>query len=145
LQINFFGLLKYKSILETAYSQIAKAIVLEAGETKILTFKGNLGAGKTTLIKYIIKELGISDFVQSPTFSLVNIYADKVFHFDCYRLKNVFEALDFGIEEYLDTPDKYCLIEWPEVISSLIPCPHLEILIEHEPDQTRSVTITQIN
>lgn len=83
----------------------------------ILLLKGNLGAGKTTFTQFLLKKLGSSDEVSSPTYSIVNEYSTpqgKVFHFDLYRLKKIDEVYDIGIEEYLDNAF-LCIIEWPEV------------------------------
>lgn len=83
----------------------------------ILLLKGNLGSGKTTFSQFLLKELGSSDEISSPTYSIVNEYdtaKGKVFHFDLYRLKSVEEAYDFGIEEYLDN-GYLSIIEWPEI------------------------------
>jgi tRNA threonylcarbamoyladenosine biosynthesis protein TsaE len=83
----------------------------------ILLLKGNLGVGKTTFTQYLLKELGSEDEISSPTYSIVNEYdtsKGKVYHFDLYRLKNVSEAYDFGIEEYLDS-GFLSIIEWPEI------------------------------
>ena len=83
----------------------------------ILLLKGNLGAGKTTFTQFLLKNLGSEDEVNSPTYSIVNEYNTsngKVYHFDLYRLKNIEEVFDIGIEEYLDNA-YLCIIEWPEV------------------------------
>ncbi|SEM41280.1 tRNA (adenosine(37)-N6)-threonylcarbamoyltransferase complex ATPase subunit type 1 TsaE [Chryseobacterium taichungense] len=83
----------------------------------ILLLKGNLGAGKTTFTQFLMKKLNSTDEVNSPTYSIVNEYSTpqgKVFHFDLYRLKNIDEVYDIGIEEYLDNAF-LCIIEWPEV------------------------------
>ena len=83
----------------------------------ILLLKGNLGSGKTTFSQFLLKELGSSDEISSPTYSIVNEYdtpKGKIFHFDLYRLKSVEEAYDFGIEEYLDN-GYLSIIEWPEI------------------------------
>lgn len=83
----------------------------------ILLLKGNLGAGKTTFTQFLLKELGSRDEVNSPTYSIVNEYntpKGKIYHFDLYRLKNIEEVYDIGIEEYLDNAF-LCIIEWPEV------------------------------
>lgn len=98
------------------WQNIAETVV--AGlQHPVLLLKGNLGAGKTTFTQFLLKNLGSSDEVSSPTYSIVNEYATpkgKVYHFDLYRLKNVEEVYDIGIEEYLD--DAFlCVIEWPEV------------------------------
>lgn len=83
----------------------------------ILLLKGNLGAGKTTFTQFLLKNLGSEDEVNSPTYSIVNEYNSpkgKIYHFDLYRLKNIEEVYDIGIEEYLDNAF-LCIIEWPEV------------------------------
>ncbi|MDR2235675.1 MAG: tRNA (adenosine(37)-N6)-threonylcarbamoyltransferase complex ATPase subunit type 1 TsaE [Chryseobacterium sp.] len=83
----------------------------------ILLLKGNLGAGKTTFTQFLLKSLGSNDEVNSPTYSIVNEYntpKGKIYHFDLYRLKNIEEVYDIGIEEYLDNAF-LCIIEWPEV------------------------------
>lgn len=83
----------------------------------ILLLKGNLGAGKTTFTQFLLKNMGSKDEVNSPTYSIVNEYnteKGKVYHFDLYRLKNIEEVYDIGIEEYLDN-SFLCIIEWPEV------------------------------
>ncbi|MGI9653124.1 tRNA (adenosine(37)-N6)-threonylcarbamoyltransferase complex ATPase subunit type 1 TsaE [Chryseobacterium sp. RLHN22] len=83
----------------------------------ILLLKGNLGAGKTTFTQFLLKNLGSDDEISSPTYSIVNEYNSpkgKIYHFDLYRLKNIDEVYDIGIEEYLDNAF-LCIIEWPEV------------------------------
>ncbi len=97
--------------------------LLEQSRFRILLLEGDMGAGKTTLIKEICRQLGVEDEVSSPTFSLVNEYESAdgpVYHFDFYRLEEEEEAYDFGVEEYLDS-GHWCLLEWPEKIRNLIP------------------------
>ena len=92
--------------------------VLKSVKTKTILFYGNMGTGKTTLIKALIKALGSDDDVSSPTYSIVNEYTlsdDVIYHFDLYRLKSIEEAYDFGIEDYLQT-EGWLFIEWPELI-----------------------------
>jgi tRNA threonylcarbamoyladenosine biosynthesis protein TsaE len=113
---------------------IASEIISSAKNKKLL-FYGQMGVGKTTLIKEICNQLGVLDNISSPTFSLVNEYKtskkSKIFHFDFYRIKDEEEVLDIGIEEYFDT-SYWCLIEWPENIENLLPLDvvqiHLSIL-----------------
>ena len=98
------------------WQEIVDKIVPEL-KHNILLLKGNLGAGKTTFTKFLMKKLGSGDEVSSPTYSIVNEYSTpkgKIFHFDLYRLKNIDEVYDIGIEEYLDN-SYLCIIEWPEV------------------------------
>ncbi len=93
---------------------------------RVFAFDGQMGAGKTTFIKKLVEEMGSTDVVNSPTFAIVNVYdveqpyRGEVFHFDCYRLKDIREAMDLGAEEYLYSGN-YCFIEWPEKIEPLLP------------------------
>jgi len=112
-------------------SSAAKALLNFAGNVRIIAFKGDMGAGKTTFIKVLCKELGVEDIVTSPTFSIVNEYAagaETVYHFDFYRIKNLQEAYDIGYEEYFYSGD-VCLVEWPERIEELLPQQHIEVTI----------------
>ncbi len=105
-------------------SAIANDILKAIGDRRIVAFHAPMGAGKTTLIKALCTALGSDSIVNSPTFAIVNDYelpsGDSAFHFDLYRLKNTSEALDMGCEEYFDS-GKYCFIEWPDIIESLLP------------------------
>ncbi|RZJ28875.1 MAG: tRNA (adenosine(37)-N6)-threonylcarbamoyltransferase complex ATPase subunit type 1 TsaE [Flavobacterium sp.] len=106
---------------------IAAAETLASNPEKVILFNGEMGAGKTTFIKALCKELGVHNATSSPTFSLVNEYISDsgktIYHFDVYRLNSETEALDMGIEEYLYSGN-YCFIEWAEKIPSLIPEKH---------------------
>lgn len=110
--------------------------LLSQVKSKTLLFYGDMGAGKTTLIKALVKALGAQDTASSPTFSLVNEYQSDqgtIFHFDFYRIEDETEVLDMGIEEYLNT-DSWKFIEWPQKIEKLLdyPSQKLEILVEDE-------------
>ncbi len=101
--------------------------LLKANEPhRVFAFDGAMGAGKTTFIKKLVEQMGSVDIVNSPTFAIVNVYdveqpyKGEVYHFDCYRLKDLREAMDFGAEEYLYSGN-YCFIEWPEKIEALLP------------------------
>jgi len=114
---------------------IAK-LLLSKVKSKTLLFYGEMGAGKTTLIKALIKALGSNDIVSSPTFSLVNEYhtnQGKIYHFDFYRIEDETEALDMGFEDYLDS-DSWKLIEWPQKIENLLEADmqKVEVFIEYE-------------
>src|SRR5699024_9995725 len=97
--------------------------LLEKASSRTFLFYGQVGAGKTTLIKSLAKQLGVTDTINSPTFSLVNEHitasSEKLYHFDLYRLNSIEEALDIGIEDYLDS-DAWIFIEWPERIIPLL-------------------------
>ncbi|WP_233451062.1 tRNA (adenosine(37)-N6)-threonylcarbamoyltransferase complex ATPase subunit type 1 TsaE [Hanstruepera ponticola] len=98
--------------------------VLKSVKSKTILFYGNMGTGKTTLIKALIEALGSDDDVSSPTYSIVNEYSlsdNVIYHFDLYRLKSIEEAYDFGIEDYLQT-EGWLFIEWPELIKN-----HLDV------------------
>lgn len=120
------------------------ATIIDQSKSKIITFKGDMGAGKTTLIKEIVKILGINDVTSSPTFSLVNQYQSAanliVYHFDFYRIENELEAMDMGIEEYLDS-GAWCLIEWPDKIKNLLPLELQEVNIEIISENERCLEI----
>jgi len=111
---------------------IAQQIISFAQDSKIWLFNGEMGAGKTTLIKKIGEELMILDTVSSPTFSIVNEYLSQdettYYHFDFYRLENEIEALDIGVEEYFYS-DNVCFLEWASKIEKLLPEQYLEIAI----------------
>ena len=126
----------------------AAAKLLEYSEDhKIFLFYGEMGAGKTTLIKALCYEWGISDTVSSPTFYIVNEYIGPnktVYHFDFYRIKNQTEALDLGYEDYLYSGN-YCLIEWPEKIADLIPEKFVEVKLLEISENERLIKIQKVN
>ena len=105
-------------------SEAAKILVSNFSAQRVFAFYGEMGSGKTTLIKAICAEMGVKDVVNSPTYGLVNEYktsnGNKVYHFDFYRLNSVEEALDIGVEEYLNSGN-YCFMEWPERIAEVLP------------------------
>jgi len=113
--------------------EIAAQIIEFKGNLNVITFKGELGAGKTTLIKSICQHLGVTDNVTSPTFAIINEYVinagKPVYHFDFYRINNQLEALDIGVDEYFYSGDM-CLIEWPSIVQSLLPENHASVTIE---------------
>jgi tRNA threonylcarbamoyladenosine biosynthesis protein TsaE len=122
----------------------AAAFILEKIKSNILLFEGEMGSGKTTLIKAILKHLGSGDEVSSPTFAIVNEYLTgekKIYHFDLYRLNDLEEAFDFGMEEYLSDEQALCLIEWPEIIRDIIPENSQKIRIIVKDFNTREIQI----
>lgn len=118
---------------------VADQIIAE-NPNKVILFHGEMGVGKTTLIKQLCKKLGVLEATSSPTFSLVNEYQTKdnqiVYHFDFYRLKQEMEALDMGADDYLYSGN-WCFIEWAEKIPNLIPEEHSVLTIELLPDNKR--------
>lgn len=101
---------------------------------KIILLKGNLGAGKTTLVKELIHQFGSKDEVSSPTYSVVNEYHTNkgiVYHFDLYRMKSLSEILDFGFDTYVDSGN-YCFIEWSELVENWLDVPYHTLNIQVE-------------
>lgn len=126
---------------------IAAQLIPLFHEHAIITFLAPMGAGKTTLIKAVCKAMGVDEReISSPTYSLVNTYQTPektLYHFDLYRLKSMAEALDFGIEEYLESGN-LCLIEWSELIAPLLPLAYIQISIEVTGEK-RTITLHRIN
>lgn len=117
---------------------VAKQLITQV-TSKTLLFYGSMGVGKTTLIKAIVKQLGSIDEVSSPTFSIVNEYLSnhsKIYHFDLYRINDVEEAYNFGIEDYLDS-EHWKLIEWPEKIEPILFNEFNQIFIEFNSENKR--------
>ncbi len=122
-------------------------MLLDKTSTKTLLFYGEMGVGKTTLIKELAKKLGVHDTLSSPTFSIVNEYVldeDKLFHFDCYRLESEEEALDIGIEDYFDA-GHWSFVEWPERISGLLPEESTKIQLTKNQNGSRTINMTLVN
>ena len=121
---------------------IARLILQSHSEHRVFALHGELGAGKTTLIKALCEALGVADATSSPSFAIVNEYrmADQrpVYHFDLYRLRDARELLDIGFEEYLDS-GAYCFIEWPELADELLPREVLHITIEAPDSGVRTI------
>ena len=118
--------------------------ILAQNPKKIILFNGEMGVGKTTLIKQLCKNIGVEDATSSPTFSLVNEYYTSnnqiVYHFDFYRLNKKTEALDMGVDDYLYSGN-WCFIEWSEKIASLIPEEHSVITIKLLADGKRELKL----
>lgn len=118
---------------EKELDAIAVSVLKNLNGKKIITLQGELGAGKTTLIKAFCRQLQVVDQPASPTFAMLYEYitagGDPVYHFDCYRLRTETEAFDLGYEQYFFSGN-YCFIEWPEKISNLIPADAARIEME---------------
>lgn len=120
----------------------AKQFVAAMGSNRVFAFYGKMGAGKTTFIKALCTELGVDDVITSPTFAIVNEYTagdgSPIYHFDFYRIKKLDEVYDMGYEDYFYNGG-LCLIEWPELIESLLPEDAVEVHIAEQPDGTRTI------
>ena len=126
----------------------AAAFVIKHAKHPVVAFYGQMGAGKTTLIKSICQLSGVIDAVSSPTFSLVNEYQtdtqQTIYHFDFYRIKNIQEVYDIGIEEFLYS-GHVCLMEWPELITEILAdIPHTHVRLEQLDETNRQLTITNL-
>ncbi len=124
-------------------NSVAKQILAVIGESKIVLFKGEMGAGKTTLIKALCKQLNVADNVSSPTFSIVNEYHaanEVIYHFDFYRINNLREVYDMGYEEYFFSGHR-CFIEWPEKIEGIINFDYTLVQVDAK-DEIRTIIVT---
>ena len=130
---------------EEELQEVARKLISNFGHIKVWCFDAEMGAGKTTLSKKICEELGVEGEMSSPTFSIVNEYESRegktIYHFDFYRLEDIEEAYDIGVEDYLFSGN-LCLLEWPAVIEPLLPDEYLQISIKLVGDNSRSLTAT---
>jgi tRNA threonylcarbamoyladenosine biosynthesis protein TsaE len=121
--------------------------VIKNFSSKTILLYGDMGVGKTTLIKGIVKLLGSDDEVSSPTFSIVNEYnanGISIYHFDLYRIEDVEELYNLGIEDYLFS-NNWSIIEWPEKLENSVPLNHDRIDIVLNSDNSRTLTLNNIN
>ena len=129
----------------------ARTFIQHIGPHTVFAFYGKMGAGKTTFIKAVCEELGVSDVITSPTFAIVNEYethrstlathnSPLIYHFDFYRIKKLEEVYDMGFEEYFYS-GALCFIEWPELIEELLPDDAVRVTIEEQPDGQRIVAL----
>lgn len=121
----------------------ARQFIKAMGDNTVFAFYGKMGAGKTTFIKAICEELGVTDVINSPTFAIVNEYrsdttAELIYHFDFYRIKKIEEVYDMGYEDYFYS-GALCFIEWPELIEDLLPGDAVRVDISEQEDGSRLV------
>lgn len=127
----------------------AREFVEAMDDSTVFAFYGDMGAGKTTFINALCKELGVTDDVaNSPSFSIVNEYrsdttAELIYHFDLYRLNNLDEAIDMGIEDYFDS-GALCLLEWPERVEDLLPDDTVRVKLYVNDDDSRTLQLTRL-
>ncbi len=130
---------------ENKLGEVAKEIIAYSRQQTIWLFIGEMGAGKTTLIKAIANQFGVEDNVHSPTFSIVNEYASRdrklFYHFDFYRIKDETEAMDIGVDEYFDS-GSICFIEWSQNIPSLLPQQYLQVDIQITSHTSRNIKLS---
>lgn len=124
--------------------EAAEAVIESLNGRTVVAFRGTMGAGKTTLIREIVSQLGSDDTVTSPTFAIVNQYSGaagrRIYHFDFYRIERIEEAYDFGYEEYFYSGD-LCLVEWPEKIEGLLPEDTMQVRITADGEEERTIEI----
>ena len=125
--------------------ETAREFMALMGDDTVFPFYGKMGAGKTTFIKALCKELGVEDEVNSPTFAIINEYrsattAELIYHFDFYRIKKLDEVYDLGYEDYFYS-GALCFIEWPELIEELLPLDAKKVSITENSDGTRTITL----
>lgn len=123
----------------------AKQFIAAMGDNTVFAFYGKMGAGKTTFIKAVCEELGVTDVINSPTFAIINEYRSEtagelIYHFDFYRINKVEEAFDFGYEDYFYS-GALCFIEWPELIEELLPMDAVKVTIAEQADGSRVITL----
>lgn len=135
---------KYQSNSPNDLSVLAEKLIADFGTTKVIVFAGEMGVGKTTLIKQICKQLGVEEATTSPTFSIVNEYLtntnQSIYHFDFYRIDDETEVFDLGYEDYF-YGGAYCFIEWPEKIPNLLPETFVKVTIELDEQNNRLISV----
>lgn len=128
----------------SSIKETAREFIAQMGDNKLFFFYGEMGAGKTTFIRAICEELGVTESVNSPTFAIVNEYTDRkgepIYHFDFYRIEKEEEAYDFGYEDYFFSGN-ICFVEWPEKIANLIPSESVLVYIKEEENGERTVSL----
>ncbi|MCB0401355.1 MAG: tRNA (adenosine(37)-N6)-threonylcarbamoyltransferase complex ATPase subunit type 1 TsaE [Flavobacteriales bacterium] len=139
-------MITFEAASEQDLNGLAPQILSAFGDNKMVLFYGEMGAGKTTLIKALCQALGVDDTTSSPTFSIVNEYlgnsGERIYHFDFYRIDDEEEVMDLGYEDYFYSGD-YCFIEWPEKIPNLLPEDPVKVSIEVAEHQKRRISVAR--
>ncbi|PCI99223.1 MAG: tRNA (adenosine(37)-N6)-threonylcarbamoyltransferase complex ATPase subunit type 1 TsaE [Flavobacteriales bacterium] len=135
---------EYIANSETDLFEIAKKMLVNFSDQKIILFYGEMGVGKTTLIKQLCKQLNVEESTNSPTFSIVNEYLSvegaSIYHFDFYRIEEETEVFDLGYEDYFYSGN-YCFIEWPEKIPNLLPGNAVKVTIVQDEQNIRLISV----
>lgn len=128
----------------TTIDDAARQFVEAIGDRTVFAFFGGMGAGKTTFIKAVCQQMGVTeDMVSSPTFAIVNEYegsSGSIYHFDFYRIRQISEAVNMGFDDYLYSGN-LCFIEWPELVEPLLPEDTVRVTIEEQPDGSRILSM----
>lgn len=136
----------YKVNSEKDLPALAVSLVNEFNNQKVILFYGEMGVGKTTLIKVLCKSLGVEEVTSSPTFSIVNEYLSDtnkpIYHFDFYRVEDEAEVMDMGYEDYFFS-ENFCFIEWPEKIPNLLPDNAVKITIVQDEENNRLISVAK--
>ena len=145
MKLPFSAIVKAEEETKEIAKQFAEILDKENNDLKIVSFNGNLGTGKTTMIKFIASYFNINN-VTSPSFSIVNEYTGdkKIYHFDFYRLKNIDELYDIGFEDYLNDSEAIVVIEWGNLMEEILPQNRFEVNIELLNNSERQITINKI-
>lgn len=137
-------IIEIKNLETMRFSSFQFISYIKSHKNNVYCFYGKMGAGKTTFIKSICEELGVKENINSPTFSIINEYEAKdgkiIYHFDCYRINKIEEAINIGAEDYLNNGN-LCFIEWPENIEKILPENYIRVEIEEVEDGIRMVTL----
>ena len=137
--------MKFKNISESDYIKLFDIIQKKDKSLKIFLFTGQVGSGKTTMIKSFTKKLSVNNNTSSPTFNIINEYKDdnkkSIYHLDLYRLKSINDLVEIGFEEYINSGN-YCFIEWPEIADSFFVDKYISINISINSKNSRDIDIT---
>ncbi len=138
---------EYISNSEEQTEQIAAELAAKLSPGTAIALHGNLGCGKTVFARGFARALGISDYVTSPTFTIVQEYpipsGGRLYHLDLYRINNEDDAIAFGIDEYLLDPESFCLMEWPNRVQEIWPDNIVQVHFEHIDENSRSIHIVK--
>lgn len=124
-------------------ADVAQRLVALSASYPIITFKGPIGAGKTTLIRSLLRQMGVTDPITSPTFTYVSCYLTKdvkrIYHFDLYRIETAAQFDQMGFDEYLYEPDALVLIEWPSILAKSLKKPVCAVTLDYAPNQEKRI------